>query len=102
MQNIKALFHIVLIDLINKMICLSCGFCCENMSPLNGGYCSLLKKEGNINYCSDYINRPIQCVNHSVSSEICVVGKNVLNIKTENEIKERINNIKYVLNNAHL
>jgi hypothetical protein len=24
------------------MLCVSCGFCCKTMSPINGGYCPLL------------------------------------------------------------
>jgi hypothetical protein len=80
------------------MICLSCGFCCKNMSPINGGYCPLLKNDGDIYYCSDHKNRPIECKNHTTPSDVCVVGKNVFGIKTPEEIKQRLKNIRYIIN----
>ena len=80
------------------MICISCGFCCKNMSPINGGYCPLLKNEGDVYYCSDYKNRPIECVNHSTPSNFCNVGIVVLKLKTESAIKERLKKVKHTLN----
>lgn len=78
------------------MICLSCGFCCKTMSPINYGYCPLLKKDGDVYFCSDYPNRPNECVNHSVPCTVCTIGKNELDINTENEIKERLMKVKLI------
>jgi hypothetical protein len=79
------------------MICLSCGFCCKTMSPINGGYCPLLKNEGDVYYCSDYENRPIECANHTIPTNVCTIGKLELNIKTEEQVKERIIKVRNII-----
>ena len=81
-------------------MCLSCGFCCKTMSPINGGYCpKLLKKNtdsGDMYFCSDYENRPIECINHSMPANICPVGISILELTNE-LISNRIKDIHNVL-----
>ena len=75
------------------MICLSCGNCCGNISPINGCYCPLLKNEGNIYFCSDYKNRPKECKNHSFPANVCPIGKSELKIETNDHISIRLKEI---------
>ena len=83
------------------MICVSCGFCCKTMSPINGGYCPLLleknSESGIVYFCSDYENRPIQCKNHSMPSNICPVGLSTLNLINDSLIQNRIKDINNAL-----
>lgn len=71
------------------------------MSPINGGYCPLLLEEnspsGKVYFCSDYENRPDECVNHKTPGSICAVGKSDLKITTDLELKNRLLDIKKVL-----
>ena len=46
------------------MICLRCGWCCKNMSPLNGGLCQYLSYDGSIAVCAIYRDRPMECYKH--------------------------------------
>lgn len=79
------------------MICVSCGFCCRTMSPINGGYCPLLiEKEsdtGKIYICSDYENRPKECKNHTFPASICPIGSDALGIKDPQKLKARMSAI---------
>lgn len=83
------------------MLCVSCGFCCKTMSPINDGYCPLLlvkgSETGDIYYCSDYKNRPEQCKNHSMPAKVCPIGKETLKLINDNLLNKRINDIHNVL-----
>lgn len=80
------------------MICVSCGWCCKNMSPINNGYCPLLIEEksptGTIYLCSDYENRPEECKKHSVPSYVCTIGQESLGIETQSDLVNRMDAIK--------
>ena len=56
------------------------------MSPLNGGECPKVTKVDGLFFCQDYENRPNECVTHSFSSNVCPIGKSVLNLKTDEEV----------------
>ena len=84
-----------------SMLCVSCGFCCKTMSPINHGYCPLLIKEdspsGTVYYCSDYENRPQECRNHVFDRPICPIGQTTLNLITEEEILARLHDVQSVM-----
>lgn len=84
------------------MLCVSCGFCCRTMSPINGGYCPLLiEKEsdtGKIYLCGDYDNRPQECVNHTFPSPICPIGADTLGIKNQQKLDARMKAINDSIN----
>jgi len=70
------------------MRCLHCGDCCNRMSPKNGGKCPDVVAVGKLFFCRDYENRPTECVNHSFSSQVCPVGKTVLNANCDSDIRK--------------
>lgn len=83
------------------MECVSCGFCCKTMSPINGGYCPLLLEKdtesGLVYYCSDYKNRPEQCKNHSMPARVCPIGVSTLKLVNDSLIRKRMIDIHNVL-----
>jgi len=83
------------------MLCLSCGFCCKTISPINGSYCPLLVNSKfnseEIFYCSDYKNRPIECKNHSFCTSVCAIGLSELKLDSDALISIRVENIHKLL-----
>ncbi len=82
------------------MICLSCGDCCKRMSPLTSSeteVCPQLQSEQRVYYCGEYGNRPTQCYKHDFPAYVCPVGKSVLKIQTEEELKDRVALVREVI-----
>lgn len=83
------------------MLCVSCGHCCKTMSPINGGYCPLLKEEetdsGTVFFCSDYKNRPKECRDHDYPTTVCPIGVRTLNLISDNLISERVQDVYRVV-----
>lgn len=83
------------------MLCVSCGHCCKTMSPINGGYCPLLKEEespsGTVFFCGDYKNRPQQCRDHDYPAIVCPIGANTLSLINESMIRSRMNDVYSVI-----
>jgi hypothetical protein len=76
------------------MHCLSCGYCCRSISPL-GNPCPKLKQIGNDIYiCSEYSNRPEECVKHEFDQDICPIGLNTLEIKTLQQVRDRLDLVR--------
>ena len=84
------------------MVCVSCGHCCRVMSPINHGYCPLLREAesntGKIYYCSDYENRPKECQDHSYPAKVCPIGISTLKLISNSLVQERVNEVQQVLN----
>jgi Fe-S-cluster containining protein len=58
------------------MICLRCGWCCENISPVNTGKCKHLSFiDDGIAECAIYENRPMECYKHDFPARVCPIGK---------------------------
>ena len=85
------------------MICVSCGHCCKTMSPINGGYCPLLKEEetesGTVYFCSDYKNRPQQCKDHDYPALVCPIGQKTLDLIDSEMVKSRLKDVYSVIGN---
>lgn len=71
------------------MICLHCGHCCLQMSPL-GSPCPKLVNHGSFYFCSDYTGRPEECRNHKYPFSICPIGVEKLNITNHEQLQRRI------------
>lgn len=84
------------------MKCVSCGHCCKTMSPINHGYCPLLKVDGDIYTCSDYENRPNECRNHTYPAKVCPVGISTLSLISDALIEKRLGDIRKILDNPIL
>ena len=71
------------------------------MSPINGGYCPLLKEEetgtGTVFFCGDYKNRPQQCKDHDYPASVCPIGTKTLNLINESMIRNRMSDVYSVV-----
>lgn len=72
------------------MECLHCGDCCLRMSPLATFDEECPFKDGTFYFCSEYEDRPKQCQDHDFPSDLCPIGISKLGLKTEGDIKKRI------------
>ena len=76
------------------MECLSCGWCCNTMSPITHGKCpNVVEPKAGFFLCKDYDNRPVECHNHSFPGRVCPLGSNVLNLNTTLEVEQRIDDV---------
>ncbi len=72
------------------MICLSCGDCCQKMSPLSEGPCPYLIEHPNrVILCSVYGRRPQACKDHKYPQKWCPVGIAVLGITDSSSLAAR-------------
>ena len=71
------------------------------MSPINGGYCPLLKSEetesGTVFFCSDYKNRPQECRDHDYPAGVCPIGIRTLNLIEMSMIADRMEDVYSVV-----
>ncbi len=76
---------IVHIEDVPMVICLRCGWCCRNISPLVCGNedrdvpepCPMLESIGTVAHCKIYENRPKQCRDEHMGvgeDEYCPIG----------------------------
>ena len=57
------------------MDCLHCGDCCLRMSPKSAPEpCPDLVEINGFYFCTDYENRPKECVRHDFPSRYCPIG----------------------------
>ena len=76
---------------------LHCGHCCLNLSPFSSEEkaCPSLKNDGNMYFCGQHRTKPECCGNHDFPlTGVCPVGKELLGLKTFEEIKSRIEEIR--------
>ena len=71
------------------------------MSPINGGYCPLLKEEetetGIVFFCGDYKNRPQRCKDHDYPASVCPIGVKTLNLIADKLISARMQDVYSVI-----
>lgn len=71
------------------------------MSPINGGYCPVLKEEetpsGTVFFCGDYANRPKECKDHDYPASVCPIGAKTLGLINNLLIKNRISDVYSVV-----
>ena len=73
------------------MYCLHCGDCCLRMSPLSApNPCIHLIQKNTFYFCDNYNNRPVECIDHKFDANYCPIGLSKLNIKTADQIRQRI------------
>lgn len=71
------------------MMCLHCGDCCKQFSPL-GNPCPHIVQIGTFVLCGIYEGRPSVCRNHEFASSKCPIGLSVLGIADSESYRVRV------------